>query len=143
MIRTTPILCVILIAISLTLSGCVDPNAPEGNTSAPTPTPTHIDADSGAAMPTPTLASMSTPTPTSNATDNATEDKSDWDVCDSRHNASWLYMHGCIGNGSSVWWHSTGECEHASSTTRKQRYRASFHGDSIPFSPSNGAADAK
>jgi len=99
MIRTTPILCVILIAISLTLSGCVDPNAPEGNTSAPTPTPTHIDADSGAAMPTPTLASMSTPTPTSNATDNATEDKSDWDVCDSRHNASWLYMHGCIGNG--------------------------------------------
>jgi len=92
--RTTPILCVMLLATSLTLSGCVEHNAPEGNTSSmPTPTPTHIDTDVGTSMSTPTPA----PAPIHNATD--TDDRSKWDVCDPRHNASWLYMHGCIGNG--------------------------------------------
>ena len=81
-----------LLATSLTLSGCVEHNAPEDNTSMPTPTPTHIDTVAD------TVADVSTPTPTpTNATD--TDDKSKWDVCDPRHNASWLYAHGCLGGG--------------------------------------------
>jgi len=99
---TIPLLCVIFIAISLALSGCITPNVPEdensGSTPAdddtvPTPTPTPIPTRMQ-------LSGDATPTPTDNDTDD--DDKSTWDICDPRHNASWLYMHGCMGGGSSA-----------------------------------------
>jgi len=100
MIRTTHILYVMLIAIPLSLSGCIDPGIPDTNNTgltpmgddvAPTPTPT----------PTlPTSGKHYTPTPEPPVETNDTDDDpSTWDVCDPRHNASWLYAHGCLGGG--------------------------------------------
>lgn len=92
MMKTIPLLCVIFIAISLALSGCITPNIPETNDTgstpmgddlAPTPTPTPI-------LPLPELSDEVTPTPTPEP-----ENKSTWDMCDSRHNESWLFLHKC------------------------------------------------
>ena len=95
--KTTPLICAVLLAISLILSGCVEPNIPENDTAgstlmgddvAPTPTP----------IPTPVPPRMhfsdDADAPTNDTNDS---DKSTWDVCDNRHNATHMMRHGCYG----------------------------------------------
>jgi len=86
----TPLL--ILIAISLMLSGCVGPDVGDNMTRS---TPV---VGKTAPTPTPTPAQTPTPAPTrlSNASTNDTNDSVEtWSVCDPRHNESWLYAHKC------------------------------------------------
>ena len=102
MIRTTSLICVILIVISLTLSGCITPDVPEDDSTGSTPMTDEV-------VPTPTV----TPTPIQTSilsqinlndtvTINDTNDSKDtWDICDDRHNASHLYMNGCLGGSGS------------------------------------------
>jgi hypothetical protein len=47
---------------------------------------------------TPEVEATPEPTPTPTPTNNTTVEEP-WDVCDPRHNASWLYSHGCYGRG--------------------------------------------
>lgn len=92
--RTIPLLCVIFIAMSLALSGCIDPNIPDIDQSGSTPTD-YKDVPTPTPTQTPIPPRMQfsddvEPTPTPEP-----ENKSTWDVCDPRHNESWLYMHKC------------------------------------------------
>lgn len=96
MIRTASLLCLILIVVSLALSGCIDPGIPDTNNTGSTPM-----GDDVAPTPTPTPTLPTTgehyaPTPEPPAESNDTDDDpSTWAECDDRHNESWKYKHGC------------------------------------------------
>ena len=92
--KRTPLL--ILVTISLMLSGCVGPDV-ENDTAGLTPASSEV-----APTPTPTPAQTPTLTPTrlnetgDDVSTNETNDSSEtWSVCDPRHNESWLYAHKC------------------------------------------------
>ena len=74
-------------AVVLMNSGPEPPVAPGNVTATPTPEPTP----------------MMTPTNNTSASGGspleAPQDEGPMDVCDPRHNASWLYSHGCYGSG--------------------------------------------
>lgn len=94
--RTIPILCVIFIAISLALSGCIAPDIPDINQSGSTPM-----GDDLAPTPTPFPPQSYLNVTAEAPVDQLPVDKSNWDVCDDRHNATWLYVHKCWGTGGS------------------------------------------
>lgn len=63
-----------------------------------TPTETLTETPTETPIETPTKIRVVTETPTETPTETTTDNKALWDVCDDRHNASFLYKNGCYGS---------------------------------------------